>query len=312
MKAISPKLAEKCGNLWVNYWMKKDPRIMANRAFKAAFGRDIDWENPKNLIEKQYWLQLNTDTTLWTLCADKYRVREYVKDKGCGEILNELYGKWDAVCDVDYSSLPEKFVLKTNNGCGEVFVIKDKNNLDIQSTNRQLNAWMKEKYGYASVQLHYSRIKPCVIAEKLLEESGKCATLSSQSLIDYKIWCFNGKPECVLVVFDRVIGKESKQSIYDLEWNNISSKVFKPNVKYYEEDIPKPKHFDKMLDYARILSDGFPQVRTDFYYVDDKVVFGELTFTAGYGDLSDEYYEHLGEQIILPKLPQSNEVKIKQ
>ena len=295
MKAIFPKLAEKCGNLWVNYWMKKDPRIMANRAFKAAFGRNIDWKNPKSLIEKIYWLQIYSDTSQWTLCADKYRVREYVKDKVGESCLNELYGKWDKPEDIDFDALPNSFVIKTNHGCGEVYLVKDKSKLDIEKLRNQLKEWLKVKYGYSSVQLHYTKIKPCIIAEKLLINEDH----PDKSLVDYKIWCFNGVPECVLVVFDR--DKSGYHlSAFDLNWNNISAKVFNENAKSASgKNIAKPKSFENMIDIASKLSKGLPETRVDFYDINGQTVFGEMTFSTAYGYYKDEYYDYLGDKVDL-------------
>ena len=113
----------------------QDPRINANRVYKHIFHKDINWENPQNLIEKIYWLQLFTDTTLWTKCADKYRMREYVESKGCGHLLPKLYGHWEKAEDIDYGKLPQSFVLKTTNGCGQVLIVPDKSELNIVGTS---------------------------------------------------------------------------------------------------------------------------------------------------------------------------------
>ena len=274
-----------------------NPKWGADLIYKRFFNRKINWENPKNLQEKTYWLLFNTNTEMWSRCADKYRVREYIKEKGAEEILTTLYGQWDDVDDIDFSALPDKFVLKANNGCGSVIAITDKSKLDVDAVKKKLKRWMKYPFGYNGSQFHYLRIKPCIIAEQLLEEVGETKILSPHSMVDYKIWCFNGEPESIIVVFDRAPGF-TQQALYDLEWNDLSPKVFKAD--YYKKPFPKPKNLDKMLDYARKLSKGFPEVRTDFYNIDGKIYFGELTFTAGYGDLTDEYYDYLGSKVILP------------
>ena len=284
--------------------VKYKPEIIANVSYRQVFGRDVDWQNPKDLIEKIYWLQFNTDTILWTKCADKYRVRKYVEERGCKEILNELYGKWDNPKDIEWDKLPDSFVLKTNNGCGQIIIVKDKRKLNIPETTKILVKWMKKGYGYEGAQLHYIRIKPCIIAEKLFinkSEPGK-------SLIDYKIWCFHGVPECFLVVFNRTKNGYLLSS-YDLEWNNISDFAFNKSSSHYSGiDAPKPESLQKMIEVARILAEGFPQVRVDFYDIDGEPVFGEMTFTAGYGSFSEEYYKYLGSKIDLSKVEkQENE-----
>lgn len=287
--------------LYGHYYFKMiydiSPKWGADVIYKRFFHRKINWENPKNLQEKTYWLLFNTDTEMWSKCADKYRVREYIKEKGAEEILTTLYGQWDNVDDIDFNALPDKFVLKANNGCGSVIAVTDKSKLDIDAVKKKLKQWMKYPFGYNGSQFHYLRIKPCIIAEQLLEEVGETKTLSPHSLVDYKIWCFNGEPESIIVVFDRAPGY-TQQMLFDLEWKDLSPKTFKAD--YYKKPFPKPKNLDKMLNYARLLSKGFPEVRTDFYNIDGKIFFGELTFTAGYGDLTDEYYTYLGSRFKLP------------
>lgn len=285
---------------WINtkHQINKDARIIPNKIYKDVFGKDINWNNPTTLIEKIYWLQLYSDTSLWTKCADKYKVREYVKEKGCAGSLNTLYGKWDKAEDIDWDKLPNSFVLKTNNSCGGVLLVQDKSLLNISKTITTLNNWLKLKYGYRDSQFHYTQIKPCIIAEKLFENEQD----KSKSLVDYKIWCFNGVPEVVLVVFDRTKGGYSLAS-YDIEWNNISHKTFNLNDKYYRDvEFPKPNSLDEMIEYAKKLSKGIPQVRMDFYDINGKAVFGEMTFSTGYGYYSNDYYNYLGSKIDLSKI----------
>lgn len=274
------------------------PKVLANRTYKYIFKKDINWENPSNLIEKIYWLQLNTDTLLWTLCADKYRVREFVEERGCGKLLNELYGVWGKVDDIDFDKLPNSFVLKTNNSCGQIILVKDKSKLNIAEARKKLNNWLNSEYGYEGAQLHYTRIKPVVIAEELLLEKNK------EGLIDYKIWCFNGKADFILSVSDRGWSENGSDkyslSTYDLEWNNTSTKTLNPdNIHYSGINIDKPAKLKEMITYAERLAEGFPEVRVDFYYIEDRIIFGELTFTTGYGYFTNEFYEELGNKIDL-------------
>lgn len=300
LKKISPLLYQvrKYRNYMAKKQILKNPRVEANKTYKSVFGRDINWDNPTDLIEKTYWLQLNTDTTLWSSYADKYEVREFIKEQGFENMLNELYGVWDKPEDIDWDSLPTSFVIKSTNGCGQIIIVKDKNNHNKEKTVKDLKQWIKLGYGYQGAQLHYIKIKPRIIAEKLLTEQNN----SSKSLIDYKIWCFNGKPESILVVTDRDATGKSL-SFYDTEWNNISEQALNKERKAYSgKIIEKPKSLDKMLEAAKKLSQGFPQVRMDFYDIDGNAVFGEMTFTTGFGNYSDEYYRYLGSKIDLSKV----------
>ncbi len=288
------------------YLVKRNPRITANKAYKSTFKKNINWNSPKDLIEKIYWLQLFTDTTLWTQCADKYRVREFVKSKGLEELLPELYGHWDNAEDIEFSKLPDSFVLKTTNGCGQVLIVKNKRELNIPDTKYLFNDWMKLKYGFKDAQIHYSRIKPCIIAEEYLTTKNQ---KSNTSLIDYKVWCFHGKPEYILVVYDRSLkGMESENSngyslaAFDLEWNEISDKVFNKDNKHYGNNrIERPSRLSDMLKYAEMLSENFIEVRVDFYETDGRLSLGELTFSTGYGYHTKEFYEYLGSKIDLSK-----------
>ncbi len=281
----------------------QDPRINANRVYRSVFKKNINWDNPQNLIEKIYWLQLFTDTTLWTKCADKYRMREYVKSKNLEILLPKLYGHWERGEEIDFAALPQSFVLKTTNGCGQVLLVKDKSELDIPSTIKLLNEWMTLKYGFTDAQIHYSRIKTCIIAEEYLTIKNQ---KENSSLIDYKVWCFHGKPEYILVVYDRIILGENRGyslSAYDLEWNDISGRALKKNNPHYcGKHVSRPERLQDMLDYARILSEDFAEVRVDFYETDGRLSLGELTFTTGYGSHSDEFYDYLGSKIDLSKV----------
>jgi hypothetical protein len=288
--------------LKIKYFPSIYSKILANKEFRNVFKRDINWSNPINLIEKINWLQIYSDTSLWTRCADKYLVREYVKEKGCGDILNKLYGKWDNVNEIDWESLPNSFVLKTNNSCGKVILIKNKKDINKYEVYNKLNEWLNTKYGYHNAQLHYTRIKPCIIAENLFVNKDE----PEKSVIDYKIWCFNGIPECILVVFNRTENGYFLSS-YDLGWNNISKKIFNANSTHVNgTNVSKPKSLKKMIESAKILSEGIPQVRIDFYDIDGDAVFGEMTFSTGYGYYTDEYYNYLGSKIDLSRITKLN------
>jgi hypothetical protein len=260
------------------------PKIFANNLFYETFGREINWGNPQDLNEKINWLSFNTDTTKWSELTDKYRVREFLKEKGLSHICNEIYEKWDSVDDINFDKLPKSFVIKTNCGSGDVLIIKDKTNVNLELIKNYFKDKIKMRFGIFTGEPHYLRIKPCIFAEKLLDINP----------IDYKIWCFNGKPHCILVASNRKIGtNEKKLNAYDLNWNH------KPEWlnDFYKNDITiqKPTHLEEMLKYASILSKDFPQVRVDFYEINDKVYFSEMTFTASCGRMLSFTQEKLLE-----------------
>lgn len=276
-----------------------NPKIEINRCYKKIFGVLPNIDNPKNLIEKIYWLQLNSDTSLWTICADKFKVREYINNLNLGSYLPILYGKWNTVEEIDFDKLPNSFVLKTNNGCGSVLIVKDKENTDLSKIKKTLKKWLSKKFGYSGSQLHYLNIKPCIIAEQLLEQDNDQKKISPNSIIDYKIWCFNGVAECILVVYDRT-SNGYFLDLYDINWNKLENNLnINGHFGYKQQYIPKPKCLEKMIEIAQNISINFPEVRVDFYIVNDQPILGELTFTTGYGYFTMDYYNHLGSKIIL-------------
>lgn len=283
---------------------EKDPKLAAYGLYDKIYGNhdDFNLDNPKTLIEKITWMELYTDTSLWTLCADKYRVREYIAQCGLSEYLPQLYGHWENPDTIDFGQLPNQFVLKANNGCGTVLVVKDKSTLDEKKVKNTLKKWVSRPFGYMGAQSHYLSIEPCIIAEELLHQEPSHAVFSPHSLVDFKVWCINGMPESVLVTYNRHRGRHDLD-LYDLSWQRKKDYInFNGSFGYSEKPLPKPKSLDKMLEMAKILSKDFPEMRVDFYEVDGQPVIGELTLSAGYGNLTREYYEYLGSKINLSKI----------
>lgn len=275
------------------------PKALASIHYKRGFGKKLNWKNPIDINEKINWLKFKSDTSKWTLLADKYKVREYVKSCGLDEMLVDLYGRWDKAEDIDWNSLPNKFVLKTNNGSGNVLICKDKSKLDIKENITYFNKLLKKKFGNIMSEPHYNKIRPCIIAEELLDNTKQVT--ESSSLIDYKIWSFNGKPAYIWTCYNRT-QHSAEVGLYDLEWNfHPEYSISKPHY-ILGHPIPKPKTLDKMLKAAAILSKGFPEVRIDLYETGGKVYFGEMTFTsaAGFNDFyTDDFLKILGKLTVI-------------
>lgn len=291
--------------IWVNHHF---PVTLAKMRFRKLFGRNLDLKNPKDLNEKILWLSLFSDTTLWSQCADKYAVRDYVKGKGLDNILVKLYGKWDTAYDIEWDKLPQKFVIKTNNGAGTVLVVKDKSKLNIPETIVLLDEWLSKDISSSTTEFHYRKIKPCIIVEELLENTEFDNNVST-SIIDYKIWCFNGKPYSILVCSNRnSIG--CALSVFDLDWNyHPEVSIFNEEHFEIETQIPRPSCLDEMLGIATTLSSDFPQVRVDLYCINNKIYFGELTFTSLGGTMN--YYTQDELLRMGQKIDISNVKKIK-
>lgn len=290
-------------------WAVLYPAWYVKYLYKKTTNRKLDLENPKDFDEKAQWLKVYSDTSQWTSLADKYKVREYIKQCGYEDKLVKIYGVWEKAEDIDFSRLPDKFVLKTNHGFKKVIVVEDRSKLDIKLTIKQLNKWVSERYGLVTFEPHYWHIERKIIAEEYLEDDFN--KKYSSSLIDYKFFCIHGEPEMILCLFDRrnlSVGSDNekdssglKEQLLDLDWNprpELTGKGFKfPN----DFNIPKPARLDEMIRICRTLSSPFASVRVDLYDVHNQVYFGELTFTSGgkYKLFSREYALELGQKIDL-------------
>lgn len=277
------------------------PKRLADIRYREGHGRGIDWKHPRNIDEKINWMKYYGDTSLWPLLADKYRVRQYVEERGLGDLLVPLYGKWDRAEDIDWDALPREFVMKTNHGSRSILICTDKQCLDIPAQVRQFNEWLHTDFSVIHGETHYRRIKPCIIAEQLLDVTKQ--PVKSSSLIDYKIWAFDGKPLYIWCCINRCA--ESVEVItYDTEWNvHPEFSVSTPHYKLTDKRLPRPLSLDRMLDAAAILSKGHPQVRVDFYEVDGKAYFGEMTMTSSAGVNSfytEDFLFELGRHAKLP------------
>lgn len=298
-------ILEKGKRTAIQHYYLRHHMLFVNNKFHAVFGRYIDWKNPRDLNEKINWLKFREDPYVWAKLSDKYLVREHVARLGLADLLVPIYGRWETAEDViaAWDTLPEEFVLKSNNGSGRLLIVSKNNggkgSIKLEELKKTLDTWLAEKdFGLALGEFHYQFIDNCIIAEALLKDDS-CSSFS-RSLVDYKIWCFDGKPYCCLVVYDRVSAKHHYYlDYYDLDWNKCT---------YYMSDntptqiIPRPENWEKMLEAAAVLAEGHPQVRVDFYNINGKIYFGELTFTSLSGFMTyytEEALNLMGAQIHL-------------
>lgn len=274
--------------------------MIASWVYRYKFGKSINWTNPQDLNEKINWLKFNIDTSEWTRLADKYAVRSYVEECGLKDMLVKLYGVWEKAEDIDFDLLPRQFVLKSNNGSGDIIIVKDKFIEDLNELRKRCARMLNTNYGAVLSEPHYYAIPRKIIAEELLDASKQSAP--SKSMIDYKIWCFNGEPHCVFTIANR--GPETYESdVFDLDWNLRSEMlIYAGHCKRPTFTLPRPESLEEMLEAARIMAKGHPQVRVDFYEVDGKPYFGELTFTSNGGFMryfTREALLEMGHQIRL-------------
>lgn len=272
-------------------------KIMIKIQYRIKLGRKLNLKNPERFTEKIQWYKLNYRNPLMTKCVDKYEVREYVKSKNLEYILNEIYGVYNSVDEIDFDKLPDKFVIKTTNGGGGngVIICNEKRNLDINEIKESLNKVLKSKTSEFGREWAYKNMKPRIIVEKLLIDNKN----KNGEIADYRFFCFDGKPEYILYG----IGDHDNRKInfYDTKWNKLDLVTEQENTEY---QVIKPKKFDEMLRIAQILSKDFPEVRVDLYYINDNIYFGELTFyhQSGYARFNPDSFDYiLGKKFDLLK-----------
>ena len=247
------------------------PKIAHKILYKQVVNEELNIDNPKTLNEKTQYMIINGMIgKKESECTDKLLMRKYVEKIGYANNLPILYNSYKDANQIDISKLPEKFVLKTNHGSGDILICKNKKDFTKIPFKDILNKNLKKNFAKSLLEYHYKYIKPLIICEEYLDDgTGKVP-------IDYKIWCFDGKAKYIMVCVDRE--KDVKKVYYDLEWNYLEDFS---NYKYKKMD--KPDNLKQMIEMAEKLSKEFKVVRVDLYNIKGKIYVGELTFTSDAG-----------------------------
>ncbi len=264
--------------------------------YKKVLGVFPNLKNPTRFTEKLQYLKLfqySHDERI-PLCIDKYQVREYVASRGCGEILNPLIAHWDDVNSIEWEKLPDQFALKCTHGCGFNIICANKSNLDINKTKTQLSEWMNTTYGVDGVELIYNSVKPSIICEQYIRSCNGSAP------VNYKFFCSFGEAKFIYVETEKEDGTTFIDYFSpDWEWIPVKNRSH-PNRK----EAYRPERLNDMIRYCKLLGEPFPITRIDFYYEDDRIIFGELTFLPSGGYCCFEpssYDEHFGKMFPLNK-----------
>lgn len=261
--------------------------VIVNRiSFFKATKRWLNFRNPKTWSEKLFWLNQYWQPEEKSICADKYRVRDWVTKKGHSDILLPLLGVYEKAEDINFDELPNRFVLKCNHGCACNIIVEDKSTLNIPDACDKLNNWLKRDYSLDYNEKHYHNIPPLIICEQFLPVN------SYSDVIDFKIHCFNGTPQWIGICYDREKnGTNPKEMIYSPEWKRLM--YLKSDRQDDGKWVNRPDKLDRMLELAKDFSKDFPYVRVDLYFVGEQIFFGELTFTPS-GNLPEgEYAEEV-------------------
>jgi len=236
--------------------------------YKAKTGGALNLDSPQTFNDKINWLKLNDRNPLYTTLVDKFAVKKYIEGKIGSNYVVRLLGVWDSFDEIDFSKLPEAFVLKCTHDSGGLAICRDKAAFDVEQARESINKCLKRNYYWMTREWPYRNVPRKIIAEEYLEND------ELEGLHDYKVWCFNGEPLYVQYITGRLA--ETYELFYDQKWNKQTFTYHNP---LYFGNVKKPDCLEELLDVCRKLADGIPFVRVDFYILSDGTLkFGEMTF----------------------------------
>lgn len=256
--------------------------VFLKKQFKLMMGYPLNLNEPRTFNEKMQWIKINDRKPIYTVMVDKYQVKQYVADKIGEKHIIPMFGVWNCAEEIDFGKLPKQFVLKRTHDSGGVIIVRDKDNTDLQSIKKKINAGMLRSHYHVAREWPYKNVKPRIIAEKYMTEN------NTDTLKDYKVLCFNGIPRLIELHRNR-FRENHTQDFYDVNWKKTD---IIQDCPMSEEVIDKPACFDEMMSFSKLLAKDIPCVRIDWYIVKGVLYFGEFTFfdSAGYGKFDD--FEH--------------------
>lgn len=261
--------------------------------YRKRTGLNLNLRNPKTYTEKLQWLKLYDRKPLYTTLVDKFAVKKYVAEKLGEEYIIPLIGVWDDVNDIDFDALPDQFVMKCTHDSGGLEICKDKSSFDFEAAKKRIDKILKQNFYWVSREWPYKNVKPRVIIEKYMQDT------ETGELRDYKFFTFNGVPKVMYIATGRGTG-ETYGDFYDMDFNHLDMAIDHRTAPVKPQ---KPHNFEVMKQAAEKLAKGIPQVRVDFYEIDGKPYFGEMTFfhCGGFDRLKPEKLNEVwGEWIDLP------------
>jgi len=264
--------------------------------YRMTFGKRLNLKNPKSFNEKLQWLMLYNRKPHYSAMVDKYAVKELVAKEIGEEYIIPTLGVWDSFDEINFDELPNRFVLKCTHDSGGLVICRDKSTLDVSAARVKLSHFLKRNFYRVHREWPYKNVKHRIIAEEYMEDA------SSPDLQDYKFYCFGGEPKFLYVSHGLSDHATAHINFVSLGWEKMPFR--RTDFAEFDELPPKPKNFDLMIEFCKKLSAGIPFLRVDFYDINEKLYFGELTFYPGAGltPLKPEEWEAtLGEWIELPK-----------
>lgn len=297
-KAVKCITDSKC-RFWVlsalGHYDHVNDQTFLEKAFQSKLEKELDWNVPATFNEKLQYLKLYDRRPEYTRMVDKYKVREYITEKLGAQYLIPLIGVWDDPEKIDFSVLPEQFVLKCNHNSGlGMCICKDKSKLNIRKVKAGLRKGLRQNYYLTGREWPYKNVPRRIIAEQFMQSD-------AGGLTDYKIHCFNGEPKLILVCKDRFAPTGLTEDFYTPQWEHLDLR--RPTHPNATEPMAKPDELDQLLEFSRILSKDIPFLRVDFYIVEGHVYFSELTFfpASGFEKFEPEEWDQtLGDWLKLP------------
>ena len=277
-----------------NFFFFLPDKLYLKLKFRLIMGYKLDLNNPQTFNEKLQWLKLYDRKPIYTTMVDKYEAKEYVKKIIGDEYIIKTYGVYNNYEEIDFDALPNQFVIKPTHTSGNVYICTDKLKIDHNMLKKKINKWLKRDYYMLHREWPYKNVKPRIIIEEYLNDE------KDNGLKDFKIFMFNGKHAYSLVCSDRKTNL--KFTFFDKD--NKLIELTQENC-LNDKNIKLPTNYEKMLKLAQMVSKGTIESRIDFYNVNGKIYFGEITFfdSAGFGSFNPEKYDLVfGRMLKLPKI----------
>ena len=265
-------------------------KIYLKILYRIKTGRKLHIDNPQTYSEKINWLKIYDRNPLYTRLVDKYEVRSYVSNLIGEKYLFPLLGVWDSFEEIDFSKMPNRFVLKCTHDFGSVVIVNDKSLFDVEAAKDTINNELKYNFFYRGREWAYKNVKPRIIAEKNMQ-------IGNERLIDYKYFCFNGKVKFMFIAQGR--GQDLRFDFFDRDYNHLPVTNGVPNADYIP---PKPEKFEEMVELAEQLAKDINNVRVDLYNIGDDIYFSEMTFYHNGGMVAFDPYDmdvELGKNFIM-------------
>lgn len=290
MKKYITKILISLNNKGLLNWMPDI--IFLKFMFRIRIGKKLNLINPQTYNEKLQWIKLYDRRDIYPILVDKYEAKKYVAQIIGKEYIIPTIGVWNKFEQIDFSILPKQFVIKCTHDSGGLVICKDKNTLKFDQVEKKINNCLKKNYYWHNREWPYKKVPPRIIIEKYMEDH------LTKELRDYKIYCFNGQAK-IFSIYSGRSKNSTKANFYDTNFNLLNISWGYPNIK---ENILRPKNMEKMIELAERLSVDIPEVRVDFYDVNGKIYFGELTLFDGGGFdkiCPESWDKKLGDLIVI-------------